>query len=486
MGPAVNGGPVASVQAQLAGDGALRGLVGAILDRCDRGGALPRRMTWRCRTREEQEAAVGLLSAAAVRPADDGQALRLDLARADARLREAGWPGLAEVLYAATGRRPRNLLAAAAALGREAAERALALAGGRTGAAAAFLGAQAARLAACRGELFELARRQGVAGLEGELALLAGAIELAERNDRPLRLANFARRATGSTKGLRAGDRRYTRVADALLRHLPGLADGVDAEAPPEPAARRRLAFERLGIFRNETPIDVLCFGHLVLEKGGRRLDAAALHRELGEPCRLMLLNLRDARIAEVRAERIVSIENETTFNDYVEWVHAGGRAEIVLLSEGQANWAVVRLLRMLAGAAPDLPLVHWGDLDRYGVLILRSLRRRSGLPVEPWLMDVPTFERFADAGLPLPDGEREEIAALLAAAPGEAASDLLRAIHDAGRWVEQETVAEGLPSLDHLETGRLGRECAKLDPKFEQDLAEQGSAEDFRAWPRS
>jgi hypothetical protein len=454
--PAVNGGPVESVQAQLAGDGAVRTLVAAILDRCDRGGALPKRMTWRCSTREEREAAVNLLSAAAVRPANDGLALRLDLARADTRLREAGWPGLSEVLYAATGRLPRNLLAEASELGHQAADRALALAGERTGAAAVFLRAQADRLAGCRGELFELARRQGLAGLAGELALLARSIELAERNDQPLRLANFARRATGSTKGLRAGDRRYTRVADALLRHLPWLAEEVDAEAPREPAERRRLAFERLGIFRNETPIDVLCFGHLVLEKRGRRLDAAALHCELGEPCRMMLLQLRDARIAEVRAERIVSIENETTFNDYVEWLRASRRAEIVLLSEGQANWAVVRLLRMLAAAAPGLPLAHWGDLDRYGVLILRSLRRRSGLPVEPWLMDVPTFERFVDAGLPLPDGEREEIAALLASSPGEAASELLRAIHEAGRWVEQETVAEQLLHLPLDAAGQL------------------------------
>jgi len=284
-------------------------------------------------------------------------------------------------------------------------------------------------------------------GLERELALVAGAIELAERNDQPVRLANFARRATGSTKGLRPGGHRYVRMADALLRYLPELAAGVAAEGPHEPADRRRLALERLGIFRNETPIDVLCYGHLVLEKRGRRLAAPAIHRELAEPCRLLLLHLRDAQVVEMRAERVVSIENETTFNDYVEWLAASGRDEIVLLSQGQANWAVVRLLRLLAGTAPGLPLAHWGDMDRYGVLILRSLRRRTGLAVEPWRMDLPTFERFQEAGLPLPDGERAEIESLLAASPEEVSADLLRAIRDAGRWVEQETVAEELLS---------------------------------------
>ena len=37
---------------------------------------------------------------------------------------------------------------------------------------------------------------------------------------------------------------------------------------------------------------------------------------------------------------------------------------------------------------------------------------------------------------------------------------------------------------LDRLKHSRLARECAKLDPKFERKLAEEGLAEDFRQWP--
>ncbi|HVT19320.1 MAG TPA: ribbon-helix-helix domain-containing protein [Thermoanaerobaculia bacterium] len=39
--------------------------------------------------------------------------------------------------------------------------------------------------------------------------------------------------------------------------------------------------------------------------------------------------------------------------------------------------------------------------------------------------------------------------------------------------------------ALDRMERGRLARECAKLDPRLEQELAEQGLEEDFAAWPR-
>jgi metal-responsive CopG/Arc/MetJ family transcriptional regulator len=37
---------------------------------------------------------------------------------------------------------------------------------------------------------------------------------------------------------------------------------------------------------------------------------------------------------------------------------------------------------------------------------------------------------------------------------------------------------------LDRLDRGRLARECAKLDPAAEQQLTEEGMAEDFEQWP--
>jgi metal-responsive CopG/Arc/MetJ family transcriptional regulator len=37
---------------------------------------------------------------------------------------------------------------------------------------------------------------------------------------------------------------------------------------------------------------------------------------------------------------------------------------------------------------------------------------------------------------------------------------------------------------LDRLRRGRLARECAKLDPKHEKALAEQGLGAELEAWP--
>ena len=44
-----------------------------------------------------------------------------------------------------------------------------------------------------------------------------------------------------------------------------------------------------------------------------------------------------------------------------------------------------------------------------------------------------------------------------------------------------QEAVEE---KLDRVEQSSLARECAKLDPKFEKSLAEEGMSEDAASWP--
>jgi metal-responsive CopG/Arc/MetJ family transcriptional regulator len=44
-----------------------------------------------------------------------------------------------------------------------------------------------------------------------------------------------------------------------------------------------------------------------------------------------------------------------------------------------------------------------------------------------------------------------------------------------------QEAVAE---KLARIERSRLAQECAKLDPKFEQEMAEEGFVAEMDGWP--
>jgi metal-responsive CopG/Arc/MetJ family transcriptional regulator len=46
---------------------------------------------------------------------------------------------------------------------------------------------------------------------------------------------------------------------------------------------------------------------------------------------------------------------------------------------------------------------------------------------------------------------------------------------------VVQEALHE---KLERLDRSRLARECAKLDPAFEQQLADEGLSQDLHSWP--
>lgn len=40
------------------------------------------------------------------------------------------------------------------------------------------------------------------------------------------------------------------------------------------------------------------------------------------------------------------------------------------------------------------------------------------------------------------------------------------------------------MAQIDRLDRRRLARECAKLDPAYEQQLAEEGASYDLESWP--
>lgn len=82
----------------------------------------------------------------------------------------------------------------------------------------------------------------------------------------------------------------------------------------------------------------------------------------------------------------------------------------------------------------------------RAGDRLARTLQLRldggDARRVRPLAMDVATFTRFRDRGRPLNEGERGRLADLVARdPPGARCADLLRAILDAGVWIEQEAV---------------------------------------------
>jgi hypothetical protein len=437
-------GPHPDFEALVAGTPGLGAALSAVIDRRERSGHLPRSLTLEIDPAAEQ-ALRRLFTARAVASAGERR-VRLNLGLF---LRASRWSEteLEDALYRALGRRPGDSTARTRALCSEL-EQGLATLQreARRDGSRAFVLAELRRLSTGDSELAKKAAREG---LPATLSLVRDVVRcidgLAELHA-PIRVQNFAARVLGSSKALRPGGELHRWLGGALVDHDPPTRRALDEQGvPPHRSTEVARALEVNDVYLDEAAASVLCFGSLVYAKRGRRFDQVARHSELGESSRLIVQQLRDAVFERPAARRVTVFENLTPYLDYVDaCVERGRRDEVVLCSGGQASWAVVGVLCELA--RHGMPVRHSGDLDRSGVLILRSLKRRSGARIEPMLMDAATHARFADRGKPLEAGEAARLERLLETdSPASPCHALLRAVARSGVWIEQEQFADEL-----------------------------------------
>jgi hypothetical protein len=433
------------LSALCAADASLRAALGAMLDRYERRGRWTRHITLPMRPGLDDALRLALSGRAIQRVA---RGLRVDVPRVSEALPDAprdpsGLDPLAARLYAALGRAPHDERTRARAR-RDEAEGALgaALAEAGTEPARAWARAELERLAADRSEL---ARAVCPPGGLARLALdVVRVLDAALGQSTPVRIQTFAAKTVGSSKALRPAGDLFRLASAALYEHDADTRALVLAMGEPvSAAAARRDALEARGIYRDEVAASVLCFGPIVYRKGRERFDHVARHARLGESCRLVQHQLRDAVLERPSARRVTIFENLTPYLEYVDALHAErGATEIVLCASGQASWAVVRMVEMCARHA--LPMRFAGDLDRSGVLILRSLRKRAGARIEPMCMGVPTHRRFASRGQPIAPRELAHLSAMLATDPPTAPCHaLLAELARTQRWIEQEAFAD-------------------------------------------
>jgi hypothetical protein len=423
----------------------LGSVLNAILDRREGRKKMPKTMTVEADAAIES-VLVEVMSRRAVTRVDPAH-LRLDLGRVALSLGEDGAARLERSLYAAIGRTPRDPVSEERRLRRELASRIDTLAGlCRTLAARAFV-CESLSLARNEegGELLLLAQRSSVDEAAREAELTVRAIDGALDNREPIRVQAFAARALGNSKALPWSGPRFRRVCAALYAHDPGTRAAVHELGDHRTVtAAESFALEVHGIYRDVAAASALCFGPFSYETHGERFDHVARHAAHGECSRLVMAQLADAQAVRPAFSQVTLIENLTPFLDYTEALsrRASPCRELVICSSGQASWATVRILRMVAPFA--VPVRHSGDLDRSGVLILRSLAKRGGTRITPFHMDVETHRSNVTRGIEMSAGEAQRLAALVARdEPNAACHALLREIATTGVWIEQEIFSD-------------------------------------------
>lgn len=134
-----------------------------------------------------------------------------------------------------------------------------------------------------------------------------------------------------------------------------------------------------------------------VLIKGNARICFDESVVELSEMLGGIALSngsLEGIRKISVKADKVITVENLTTYHDCDEpnalYIYLGG----------YHNTSKQRFLELIYENNGDKEYYHEGDLDVYGFLILENLILKTQIPFKPLLMDVETIERFYHAGL--------------------------------------------------------------------------------------
>jgi hypothetical protein len=139
-----------------------------------------------------------------------------------------------------------------------------------------------------------------------------------------------------------------------------------------------------------ENPTYVLIKGNAVIQFETSVITV----EEMPDGIALSNASLEKIRKITVKAGKVITVENLTTYHDSdeVDAVH--------IYLGGYHNHGEQILLEKIYADNKDCSYFHKGDLDVYGFLILENLKEKTGIPFTPLMMDVETLKRFYHAGI--------------------------------------------------------------------------------------
>ena len=108
-----------------------------------------------------------------------------------------------------------------------------------------------------------------------------------------------------------------------------------------------------------------------------------------------------------IHAESLLCIENLTSFHEFLRspairkpaLSGAAGTHHATLCLMGNPSPSIRQLLRLVPA---ETPIYLWSDMDFGGFNILSQLRKQVGSRILPYLMDIATFDRYAQLAHPL------------------------------------------------------------------------------------
>jgi len=195
-------------------------------------------------------------------------------------------------------------------------------------------------------------------------------------------------------------------------------------------------------------PNHLFLFGDWALVDGvGQAISLNAFTPSVGLPS----VQAAGLKVATVAAERVICVENLTSFNELTRAVHQSGvsgpgaclapasatLASICLM--GNPSPACRHLLRLSGHVAA---LCVWADLDYGGFNILAQIRAQVSAAAQPIWMDIDTFDRFAKFARPFAPGDEQRLTRLLTHPLLGDVAPVIRHLLRSGLKLEQEAIS--------------------------------------------
>lgn len=252
----------------------------------------------------------------------------------------------------------------------------------------------------------------------------------------------FSARLLGDSKALEG------RLGGLLVRAARLFAQGGDLEGDLEDD---REVLAGLGLVDN--PQHVFLSGPLVLRYRGRLVDIGAFRPDVGLP----LAMVQEAEVEELAVRAVLTVENLTSYHEAVrvsDQRRKGEPGDAVLLvylggyHSRARRQLLVKLWRHAQRRQVPIPFYHWGDLDLGGLQIFHHLAERTGIPLQPWLMDRETYRAHAGLGTLFGEAYGARLQDLVGRPGYEPFAELLPEMLRRRIRVEQESVEPRLPPL--------------------------------------
>lgn len=174
--------------------------------------------------------------------------------------------------------------------------------------------------------------------------------------------------------------------------------------------------------------------GHLILKGHGtiQIKDSVLVLDNFEEGLTLSSSDVENILSMALADSSVMTIENLATF------YQCERPDTLILYLGGYHNTVRRQFLKRIYETWPAKTYYHFGDIDAGGFYILEHLKRKTGIPFRPYLMNTDILEKYFDQTVPLTENDRKRLQTL---ASNEAYADVIQHMLEHNRKLEQEQI---------------------------------------------